>query len=577
MRRFLSRVLTLFLYALIVFSFTLGVVSPVFSQEGGVAEGETEATNPKSREATVTASVPVFVSPPTPVLMLPENSAMLTSGVVTFRWRMPVHDVPLSRFELLLNGTVKFPAIHAVDQDTDDYTLRVADKDEDEFTLTLRQDKWLADGVYTWKIRVIDANDRGTNSATWSFTIDSTPPPLLITQVDQQETSISATDPSTQPSDPIIVTTSDPVIYGHTESGSELQAIVMQGESILATYKISIPEGGLFSLQLLDLPADQEVRVKFTVIDPANNTTVYDGLPLKYQPKRVIIKIPGLLPITLTINIRFPFFRLRPPQPSPPPAPSEIPTLPGGRPVPVPTPTEQVYAKPLVAREWLYGGMIIGIGWYVLALFWLTGNSWGSFLTFFGRLLHTWTWLQTALSSIVITDRAEFPPLPLLALGVEQLTPEKKWKKYWLVSDVYGRWSLPWTEGSFGRITIGSKRYAWRTTVEDLKVTDKNEFLYHGQDLLLRRGEQNLQVTPKAVVIDFSIIWLTGVTHETTRLAPSWGVWLPRCGLFLAGLSSLALCFLVPVMLSFVVALVVLLIILRDFQLQLAKRLAVYV
>ncbi|MCD8484106.1 hypothetical protein LRY60_00610 [Candidatus Woesebacteria bacterium] len=357
--------------------------SSVFAQQG-VLPGEVVQTNPKDRPVEVTASVPPQGAPPAPILVRPENNDIYRTGKILFQWKGVDHVSAIDRYELYLNGQLKFGPIHITNQETDDYILTY-NATENLYSLQLKQEAALADGVYTWKIRVIDTNDRGTDSTTWTFTIDSTPPPIIVTEIDKDPYAISASDPSTFPTEPISVRDRSPVIRGNSETGSELEVVVRYPDgTIWHMYTTEVLSGGGFVINFSNVPLDTVMHLTITAIDPATNTTVLDAIDLIYRSPEIVIPLPDIFPFPLTIRVRIPGQIIEIPDIDlpdipglPQPEPAEPTTTPSPRPEEKPvTPTEQVFTRPVQPLGMLFVGIWLGLGWYVLALYWITGNRW---------------------------------------------------------------------------------------------------------------------------------------------------------------------------------------------------------
>lgn len=401
----------------------------VFAQDSGIADDETASTSPKLRTSVVTAVVPPFIAPPAPVLVAPSNGAILTSGVVVFEWEdASDHPVAISRYELHLNGSIKFGFIHPTNQTTDDYILTYQDG---KYRLQLKQDKWLPDGSYTWKVRVIDANDRGTDSTTWSFTVDSTPPPLLIVNVDGTETSISAQDPQTIPVDAFVVRRR-PTLRGKTEASSEVQLIVTYPGGVTKQYKTTATLAGDFNFTLEALPANQIVSLKFIAIDLAKNTRVLENLLLLYSPRVLVIVIP-IIPGDITIKIPLDLPDIPPFRP--------LPFFPPFQPVKPGEPVEVVTVPVFDALPWLLV-WLAALLMYLISTFFLTGNSWLLFPRFVVSLGWWWIfWWGKCPHDVMERNRKKI--VPFFAFDLLWLDDKQRLHRHARIAGPDGTWSLP--------------------------------------------------------------------------------------------------------------------------------------
>jgi hypothetical protein len=399
------------------------------------AQAETLSVN---RSATVSASIKQTQVPPTPILISPPNGAMLTSGVVTFVWKNGgEHIAPLSHYELSLNGQKKFGNIQLTNESNSEYILTF---DGTQYSLKLTNDHWLPDGAYTWKIRVVDANNLGTDSTTWSFTIDSQPPPLLIVEVDGQTTSISAADPTTVPAQPIVVKHVDPIVKGKTQALSEVQLEVTYPDGHTWLYKTFASEFGDFTFRLEELPNNQPVHLRFTAIDPWFNATVLSGIQLIYQSRVIHIVIPLPIPHPPVLDIyytlpRLPTFLATPtPQVVVSPLPTSMPT-PMGQPV-----VRVVEVPTFPLSPWLLGWLLAIVG-YVVTLFWLSGNRWRYFLDFGWNLLKWWIWGAGKQPHRLIRWWERIP-VPLVRFEIWWMDARRRSRRRALWSSPLGTWDF---------------------------------------------------------------------------------------------------------------------------------------
>ncbi len=568
-------------------SFTLALslssVSVVGAQ--GILPGETSQTNPKDRVVEITAIVPVQEPPPVPILIRPQNNSISRSGEVLFRWEEVIHTASIDRYELYINGVPKFSFIHTINQETDDYILTY-DPIEGEYSLQLKPGKGLSDGVYTWKIRVIDSNDRGTDSTTWTFTIDSTPPPIIVTEIDGDPYAISASDPTTFPDQPIVVDDRTPLIKGNSESGSKLQVVVKYPDgTIWQTYTTTVGADGSFEIQFGELPIDQIMHLTFTAIDPADNTTVLDAIDLVYRLRVIVIPLPDIFPVPMTIRIRIPGKIIDIPDLFPP---KEVPDFQDRDGAPISAPTEQVFTRPVQPRGIFVFGAWFGLGWYVLALFWITGNSWSWFPSFLKNLLRLWVFQVSSKESwqIVRSDTAE--PLPFVAYTLRILTDKKHYQEHKTVSSLSGFGQTSIALNAMTHVQSQTKRFVYtidriyhsksRSASSQLPPSISLESLVvDGEDFVISdRIAHAKQIDEQSMLLPVGkplYLLFQSVRSEEVR---SWQVWFPQFGLTLGVLSSLALAYYVPTWWSFALLIFLAWIGLRDVSVQMRKKMSVY-
>lgn len=276
--------------------------------------------------STVTAFVPDIVPPSTPILIAPANGSVLNDDTPTFVWQASTDNVAMGSYTLTVDGSVLFSSIPLTSTSNSQYTLVYNSGDS---TYSLTPADGLANGLHTWKITAYDTSNNSTDSVTWSFTIDTQAPVFVVTQVGDQEVSISSQDVSTIPDDPIELDDNEPEIAGTGEVGATVVMTVTIPDEPDETYEFTIDSDGEWSVQLGVLPRGETMYLSFTITDSAGNVSVLNDIP--FLIKEIIIIIP--------------------PQPSPTPTPVASPTLPPSPlppgATPLPTPSALPTATPL--------------------------------------------------------------------------------------------------------------------------------------------------------------------------------------------------------------------------------------
>jgi hypothetical protein len=257
------------------------------------ANGETATTSPKTRTVNVTATVPNNNPPSVPILISPDNGSKSSTTIVTFIWHSSTDDFAMGKYQLFVDGSLLFDDLppDAV-KNTAQYSYK-----EINGIATLALKYALAEGDHTWKVRAYDNDNNRIDSATWSFTIDSTAPILTITGVGEVETSISAQDVNTIPVDPIEIYDSSPTISGYTESSATMQLsyVIPAGFSGAGTHILYVTAytTGLYQFNLPVLPPSAVIRFQILSRDSVGNSTIIDNVP--FMIKRRIIYVPGIL------------------------------------------------------------------------------------------------------------------------------------------------------------------------------------------------------------------------------------------------------------------------------------------
>ncbi|MDQ3008350.1 MAG: Ig-like domain-containing protein [bacterium] len=281
-------------FAVIASLVVLGALSlPSFSraQEGGVDIDETVQTNPKEREPIVSATVPDNAPPVTPILIRPNNNSYVTTSRPQLVWQASSDYNGIASYELYLNGVNLYGGLPPTSGTvvTSEYTLTY-DLVHDQYILVPATG--IPDGTYTWKIKVFDTLNNWAESVTWTFTIDTQAPSFVVTQIGDEEVSISAQDISTIPITPLVLDDNEPLISATGEAFSAVEVTVLIPGDPTQVYNTTINENGLWSLQLGILPRDVVITLNFEITDPAGNFSVLTGVQF-IIPSLVIVFPPA--------------------------------------------------------------------------------------------------------------------------------------------------------------------------------------------------------------------------------------------------------------------------------------------
>lgn len=259
-------------------------------QEDGILPGETK-DQPKVRQVQVTASVSDNEDPSVPILVAPENNATVTTSTPDFVWKQSTDNFGISKYQLVLDGEILFDSIPTSTADRPDFQL-VFSSETGEYILT--PTAALADGTHTWKIIAFDLHGNTASSVTWTFTIDTTAPTFLITTIESYQTSISAQDLLTVPSEPFVLSENQPTLSGTGEALSQVSLQVTLPDGTSTYYQFVIDEAGNWTVTLGTLPRDTVIDLDFVITDPAGNVSLLSNV-LLILPTSVVI-IPPLGP-----------------------------------------------------------------------------------------------------------------------------------------------------------------------------------------------------------------------------------------------------------------------------------------
>jgi len=279
----------------ILISSLLYLVGSSMAQEGGLLPGET-LSQPKERPVTVSATVPDREPPASAILVSPENNQFINTRRPQLRWRFDADTTGISKQQLFIDGTLfqdDIPLIaHTNNEYVLDYTTLV-----DIYGLTHTTS--LTDGVHTWKIRVYDENGNSSESATWTFTIDTLAPVFVITKIVDETTSISAQDVSTIPETPFEIPTRNPILIGIGEANASVDVNVRLPSGEIEAHAFVIDQNGKWTIQLFDLPRGVIIFLDFTISDAVGHISTLVDLPLLVT--KLSIFVPGLTqPVVIT-------------------------------------------------------------------------------------------------------------------------------------------------------------------------------------------------------------------------------------------------------------------------------------
>lgn len=286
--------LALFLSSIFVFN-PLNAIADTLSTEG---PGPTYSQTP-----IVTLSVVDNIDPTTPILISPTNNAYITTGTPTFVWEESTDDRGISKYQWYLNGALVYDNLPTGNQETSNY-IYTHDTINSEYDLQLKNA--LSDGTYTWKVRVYDINGNFSDSATWTFTIDTLAPSFVITDVGEVSTSISAQDPGTIPTSPIELDNNEPLIIATGEANSTVQVTVTIPGDPTQSYTTTIDSAGNWELQLGVFERGDVITLDFIITDQAGLVSVLNGV--EFVIREIVIIIPPTA------------------SPTPSPSPSPLPT-----------------------------------------------------------------------------------------------------------------------------------------------------------------------------------------------------------------------------------------------------------
>ncbi len=247
----------------------------------------------------VTATVQDRESPSIPILISPEDEAILITNTPTFVWNGSTDNVGINHYDLWVNGIIYISEISPIDQDTALFTL-VVNEDTNTFSLTIKTT--VSDGDYTWNIVASDAIGNTATSATWDFSIDTLAPYLSITKIEDETVLITTANSQTLPSEPIAVKHKDPLISGLGEPNTTLLIILaIPGQNTLST-TYHIGTDGTWQYQFPKLDKNTLVTLTLIIEDSAGHTNTLTPIQFIYKASaETVISPTAVAPVTTTI------------------------------------------------------------------------------------------------------------------------------------------------------------------------------------------------------------------------------------------------------------------------------------
>ncbi len=258
----------------------------IYAQEGGVATGETLATNPKIREITVTATVPDIIAPSTPILISPPNTSLINDSTPTFIWQRSSDNVGVDHYQLFLDGNLLYDNIPTSSTNNSEYSL-VYNSTSGQYSLTPQT--IINDGVHSWQILAFDQAGNSSASVIWTFTIDTLAPSFIIAHINSDSYYISAQDINSVPEEVIRLKDNSPIFSGTGETSATVQVTITIPNQANQTINFNIDTNGEWSFTLGILPRDTVVTLNFIITDQAGNISLINDLKILIIQDYIII------------------------------------------------------------------------------------------------------------------------------------------------------------------------------------------------------------------------------------------------------------------------------------------------
>lgn len=246
--------------------------------------------NPTSNSSTVTATVPG--EPDIPTLISPANNSTINTTSPAFIFNSSLGTIYVDHYQLWLDGS----------KNTDPIPGSAT-------TITANALAALTEAQHTWFIKALGEYGTTRNSATWTFTIDTTAPLILIDQVAEHQTFLSSLDLTTIPPELTFSTPQrQPIITGQSEANAQL-TLIFNNASTTTTLTTTALADNSFSFQPGTNLNPGSYSITLISTDPAGNTTTLPQFTLIIlAPTPLLtISLPSPLPILTIPQIKLPF------------------------------------------------------------------------------------------------------------------------------------------------------------------------------------------------------------------------------------------------------------------------------
>ncbi len=275
-------------------------------------------TNPQSSDEIVSSATIPDSTVSIPHLRSPSNGSYTTNSTsLPFSWQRSTCDTGIDHYTVYRDDIIVADGItHADIQATSVYTASV---DSGYVYLTFKTA--LSEGTHTWKVIAIGSEGNTASSETWTFTVDTTIPDIILKSVDKDTMYWATHDPATIPpwdQRQLIVTTSDPLISGKVEANSNIKFSLSNGQTVTV-----FEADGNWEHRFRNLEKNITYSVFVTATDTAGNSNSFPEFTITYLQGQALKVIPTPAPSIPTSppseggeRVGVPEFRLPPPAPS---------------------------------------------------------------------------------------------------------------------------------------------------------------------------------------------------------------------------------------------------------------------
>lgn len=232
--------------------------------------------------------LPVDLTPPSaPILIAPENGVYINTNEPDFIFLASTDDSGIAKYQIFLDGQLYI----------DNITSQLS-------TIIVTAISELNEGEHAWYVKVFDNAGNYAFSSTWHFIVDTTPPFIIITEIEETPNlNFSSIDITTIPPGITITTRSRrPTFFGRGEPGATIQINLQDKKSYQFITKVA--DDGSFAIIPDQNLANDIYEVTIISFDQAGNTSLLPPFKLKVQaPPRLMIPYCWLIVLLLLIII----------------------------------------------------------------------------------------------------------------------------------------------------------------------------------------------------------------------------------------------------------------------------------
>jgi hypothetical protein len=266
------------------------------------------STDPQNATTSATATIPATggstsdtESPTPPILISPTDGTVTNDNKVEFVWHQSSDpNGNTVTYTLYLNGVATYLGISGTGNSAGaGYTAHL-----DGTQVKLKPTNSLSDGSYNWRVVASDNSGNSATSTTWHFTIDTTPPPIYLTDVDEYH-NLPYNSGNPEQFEGLtfdIAGPKDVYLTVKSEPWSTLTVKFLDQDNLVITTVITPLNQSGIGYPYTHLPVGT-YKVIISSFDQGGNTTILPEFTLTITQSQMTIPLPGLpgLPPSYTI------------------------------------------------------------------------------------------------------------------------------------------------------------------------------------------------------------------------------------------------------------------------------------